>query len=98
MHVLNSFFLVVPVRRCGLGLQFARTVIDANPGRWTVAFQDANAATAHFWPKLAAQLDPDWTRKHLPVPDRPDLPPEAWVTFTGGGSHDPGRYPGRARS
>jgi predicted acetyltransferase len=82
VHVLNSFFVVAPARRCGLGLQFASTVVAANPGRWAVAFQDANIAAAQFWPKLAAEFAPDWTLEHRPVPSRPDLPADAWVTFT----------------
>jgi len=55
----EQLLLVAPARRRGLGLQFARTAIDANPGTWTVAFQDANIAAAQFWQKLAARLDPD---------------------------------------
>jgi predicted acetyltransferase len=44
VHVLNSFFLVIPARGRGLGRAFARTVVAGTPGRWSVAFQDANPA------------------------------------------------------
>jgi predicted acetyltransferase len=86
VHVLNSFFVVAPARRRGVGSSFARAVVDAHPGTWTVAFQDANTAAARFWPALAAGLDREWTLEHRAVPDRPDLPPDAWVTFTSGGA------------
>jgi predicted acetyltransferase len=82
VHVLTSFFIVAPARRRWLGLQFARATIGAGPGKWTVAYQDANTAAAQFWPKLAAGFDSDWTLEHRPAPTRPDLPPDAWVTFT----------------
>jgi predicted acetyltransferase len=81
VHVLNSFFVVAPARRRGLGLQFARAVVAANPGRWTVAFQGANTAATRFWPRLAASFTSDWDLEYRPVPDRPDLPPDTWVTF-----------------
>lgn len=69
VHVLNSFFVVAPARRCGLGLQFASTVVAANPGRWAVAFQDANIAAAQFWPKLAAEFAPTghWNTDRFPA-------------------------------
>lgn len=81
VHVLNSFFVVAPARRRGLGLRFARAVIQADPGRWTVAFQDANTAATRFWPRLAASFTSDWDLEYRPVPDRPDLPADTWVTF-----------------
>ncbi len=81
VHVLNSFFVVAPARRHGLGLQFAGAVVTANPGRWAVAFQDTNTVAARFWPKLAASFSSNWTQEHRPVPGRPDLPPDTWVTF-----------------
>jgi predicted acetyltransferase len=81
VHVLNSFFVVAPARRRGVGSSFASAVVDAHPGTWTVAFQDANTAAARFWPALAAGYDPAWRLEHRRVPDRPELPPDAWVTF-----------------
>lgn len=85
VRVLNSFFLVVPARRRGLGLAFADAVLSATPGTWEVAYQDANAAAASFWPAVAARFGEQWVREHRPVPGRPELPPDTWVTFTTGG-------------
>ncbi|HEY6798046.1 MAG TPA: GNAT family N-acetyltransferase [Kineosporiaceae bacterium] len=84
VHVLNSFFLLTPARGRGLGHAFAHTVVAQSPGRWSVAFQDANPAAARFWPRLAATCDPAWSLEHRPVPGRPNCPPDTWVTFTVG--------------
>jgi predicted acetyltransferase len=81
VRVINSFFLVGPARGHGLGQCFARAVARASPGTWTVAYQDGNIAAARFWARVAARLDPGWWLQHRPVPGRPDLPPDAWVTF-----------------
>ena len=89
VHVLTSLFLVAPARRRGLGSFFARAIVEAHPGRWTVAFQDANLAAACFWPQLAATFDPVWASEHRPVPGKPDLPADAWVTFTVSEPTDP---------
>jgi len=88
VHVLNSFFVVAPVRRAGLGTSFAHTVVTHPSGTWAVAYQDVNNAAAGFWPRLAARLDPHWTTERKPVPGQPDLPPDTWVTFhTAGVQH-----------
>ena len=79
--VLNSFFLVSPARRRGIGTHFASSVIAATPGAWAIAYQDDNVAAAGFWPGVAARFDPDWRLEHRPVPGRSDRPPDAWVTF-----------------
>ena len=81
VYVLNSFFVVAPVRRAGLGTAFAHTVVTNPPGTWAVAHQDVNDAAARFWSQLAARLDPHWTIERKPVPGKPDLPPDTWVTF-----------------
>lgn len=85
VHVLNSFFVVTPARRRGIGSSFARAVIDGHSGgTWAVAFQDTNTAAARFWPALAGSYDRAWTLEHRRNPDRPELPPDAWVTFRSG--------------
>jgi predicted acetyltransferase len=82
LHVLNSFFLVVPLRRTGLGTRFARTIMTSTPGRWEVAYQERNQAAARFWPAVAGQLDPEWLNAIRPTPGRPELPPDRWISLT----------------
>jgi predicted acetyltransferase len=81
VRVLNSLFVVAPARRGGVGLRFARDVVDARPGVWEVAHQDVNSAAATFWERLASLYGPGWGREHRAVPGRPDLPPDVWVRF-----------------
>lgn len=81
-RVVNSFFVVAPARRRGLGLHFARDVAMATPGAWTVAYQQGNRAAATFWPRVAASFGPHWRCEARDVPARPELPPDTWVSFT----------------
>ncbi len=80
-RVISSFFLVHGARRAGHGRAAVRSITRQHPGRWAVAFQDANAPAAAFWRSVAAAADPKWTLEHHAVPGRPDLPPDAWVRF-----------------
>ncbi|MGW4564250.1 GNAT family N-acetyltransferase [Streptomyces sp. NPDC004561] len=83
IHVLNSFFLVRGARRRGLGLRAARDVLLRHPGPWEIAFQQDNAPAVAFWHRVAEDLAPGaWAREPRPVPDRPELPPDVWLSFT----------------
>lgn len=82
VRVLNSFFVIAAVRRARVGTAFARTVLRSYPGRWTMAYQDANTSAARFWPTVAETVDSAATHQHRAVPGRPDLPPESWLNFT----------------
>jgi predicted acetyltransferase len=82
VRVLSSFFVVRSVRRAGVGLQAVRAIVAENPGPWTVAFQDANAAAVRFWRRAAEEVaDGDWSEERKAVPGRPDLPPDTWISF-----------------
>jgi predicted acetyltransferase len=48
VRVLSSFFVVRSMRRAGVGLQAAGAIVALHPGRWEVAFQEANAAATRF--------------------------------------------------
>ncbi|WEO99224.1 GNAT family N-acetyltransferase [Streptomyces sp. FXJ1.172] len=82
VRVLNSFFVVRGARRLGIGTRAVREVVRRHPGNWEIAFQDANPAAVRFWPHVARELAGDaWTRRLRPVPDRPELPPDVWISF-----------------
>ncbi|MEV6121879.1 GNAT family N-acetyltransferase [Streptomyces sp. NPDC052077] len=81
-RVLNSFFVVRGARRSGVGLSAARQVVAAYPGPWEVAFQDANTGAVRFWRRVAGEIAGEaWTEERRPVPHRPDLPPDVWISF-----------------
>ncbi|GAA3091427.1 acetyltransferase [Streptosporangium carneum] len=81
-RVLNSFFVARGARRAGIGLRAAQEVLARHPGVWEVAFQDANVAAVHFWRRVAAKAaGPVWTEERRPLPGRPELPPDVWISF-----------------
>lgn len=81
-RVLNSFFVVRGARRSGIGMRAVREVVARHPGPWEVAFQDTNMAAVRFWRRVAAGIAGDvWTEDRRPVPGRPDLPPDVWISF-----------------
>ncbi|MFF4505212.1 GNAT family N-acetyltransferase [Streptomyces sp. NPDC001401] len=81
-RVLNSFFVVRGARREGIGSKAVREVVLRHPGAWEIAFQYENEPAVRFWRRAAAELAPDaWSEETRPVPDRPDLPPDVWISF-----------------
>jgi len=82
VRVLNSFFVVRGARRAGVGLRAVREVVARHPGSWEVAFQDDNLAAVSFWRRVATEIAGDaWAEERRPVPGRPDLPPDVWISF-----------------
>ncbi|MCX4734354.1 GNAT family N-acetyltransferase [Streptomyces sp. NBC_01363] len=82
-RVLSSFFVVHGVRRTGIGLCAVRQVAAQYPGPWEVAFQEGNIAAVGFWRRVATEVAGEaWTEERRPVPGRPDLPPDTWISFT----------------
>jgi predicted acetyltransferase len=81
-RVLNSFFVVRGVRRGGVGIRAVQEVVARHPGAWSVAFQDANPAAVRFWRRVGETLAPGgWSEERRPVPDKPGLAPDVWVSF-----------------
>lgn len=82
VRVLNSFFVVRGARRAGVGLRVVRDVVARHPGPWEVAFQEDNLAAVAFWRRVAADIAGDaWIEERRPVPGRPDLPPDVWISL-----------------
>lgn len=83
VRVLNSFFVARGARRKGIGLRASLDVLTRHPGPWEVAFQDDNLAAVRFWRRVAAEAaGHGWHEERRPVPGRPDLPPDVWISFT----------------
>jgi predicted acetyltransferase len=81
-RILNTFFVVRGARRTGIGLRAAQEVMFRHPGPWEVAFQDSNTAAVHFWRRVATEMASDtWTEEHRPVPGKPHVPPDVWISF-----------------
>ncbi|MFF4988325.1 GNAT family N-acetyltransferase [Streptosporangium saharense] len=83
VRVLSGFFVVRGARRTGIGLRAVREVLARYPGAWEVAFQDVNVTAVRFWRRVASEIAGEaWKEEPRPVPDRPDLPPDRWISFT----------------
>ena len=81
-QVLGDFFVVRALRRSGVGLTAATAVMRATPGRWTLGFQDYNPGARSFWTRVATAVAGDsWRIEHQPVPGKPELPPDSWLTI-----------------
>lgn len=81
-RVLNSFFVVRGARRGGVGLWAVRDVVARHPGPWTVAFQDSNPGAVRFWRRVGEAIAPgEWEEERRPVPNKPDLAPDVWISF-----------------
>ena len=80
--VMGDFFVVRAARRSGVGSTAATRLITGRPGSWAVPFQAANTGAVAFWHGVADALaDSAWTEERLPVPGRPEVPPDVWLRF-----------------
>ncbi len=83
LHVLGEFFVARAARRSGVGREAARLLLTAEPGPWEIAFQEENVAAARFWRRVAADVAGDaWRVEQRPVPGKPEVPPDSWLTLT----------------
>jgi hypothetical protein len=58
-------------------------VLRRHPGRWEIAFQEENPGAARFWRGIATELAGDaYQEERRPVPGKPHIPPDVWLTFT----------------
>ncbi|MFB7798097.1 GNAT family N-acetyltransferase [Isoptericola sp. NPDC056134] len=84
-RVLSAFFVARAARQRGVGREVAAAVLRDVPGPWEIAYQDANAGAASFWPRVATDVAGDgWSVTHRPVPGRPEVPPDAWLSLVVG--------------
>jgi predicted acetyltransferase len=82
VRVLNTLFIVRPVRRHGFGLRAIREVVGQHPGKWDVAFQANNETAVRFWRRVATEVSGDaWSEEERPIPGKPDDIPDAWISF-----------------
>jgi predicted acetyltransferase len=80
---ISEFFVVRSVRRQGFGTAAALTLLRSRPGPWEIAFQARNLNGGGFWRRVAAQASGDrWHEERRPVPGKPNIPPDVWLTFS----------------
>lgn len=76
-----AFFVLPAARRGGLGHRLALDVLARYPKPWTIGFQQDNVAAGQFWRSIArAAFGEDWREDVRPVPGKPDVPPDHWIS------------------
>jgi predicted acetyltransferase len=86
---MAEFFVVRAARRRHVGSAVAMDVMARFPGRWRFAFQEENPAAAHFWRRMAEEIGGgDWSEERLPVPGKPHIAPDTWISCRVPGAPD----------
>jgi len=86
-RVMGEFFVVRAARRRGVGHVAARAALAGFPGPWEIPFQEANAGAARFWRRVATvTVGEEWHEEARPVPGRPELEPDVWLSLVAPGS------------
>jgi hypothetical protein len=71
------------VRGRGVARVAASELLALHAGAWEIPFQEDNVAAARFWRSLAATVAGDGVREdRRPVPGKPHIPPDVWLTLT----------------
>ena len=80
-RLMSEFFVVRAARGQGVGRAAADALFALHPGTWEIPFQEENGAAARFWRGVAARAA--HVRVHeerRPVPGKPHIPPDVWLT------------------
>ena len=84
-RLMSEFFVVRGLRGHGIGRAAVDELFARYPGEWEIPFQENNVAAARFWRRVAADVaGADVREDRRPVPDKPDVPPDVWITITVG--------------
>jgi predicted acetyltransferase len=80
---IREFFIVRGLRRQRAGYNAALHILRQFPGPWRIAFQEGNPGAAKFWRHVVVDLtNNQWSEERIPVPDKPTVPPDTWLSFT----------------
>ena len=81
-RLMAGFFVVRGVRRLGVGHDAALAMLRRHPGAWEIPFQEENVGAARFWRDVAVSaVGNEWTEDRRPVPGKPDIPDDVWITL-----------------
>jgi predicted acetyltransferase len=85
VKLMCEFFVVRGLRRRGVARAAVDQLFARHTGTWEIPFQEANVAAARFWRRVAADAGGDDAREERrPVPGKPEIPPDVWITITVG--------------
>ena len=80
-RLMSEFFVVRGARRQGIARAAVAELFALHPGEWEIPFQEHNVAAARFWRSVAGAAAHEERR---PVPGKPEVPPDVWLTLTVG--------------
>jgi len=81
-RLMAGFFVVRGARRHNVGHVAALEMLRRHPGAWEIPFQEENAGAARFWRVVAdAAVGAEWTEDRRPVPMKPHIPDDVWITL-----------------
>jgi predicted acetyltransferase len=84
-RLMSEFFVVRGLRGHGVARAAVDEVFALHPGTWEIPFQERNVAAARFWRRVSAEVGGDSVREELrPVPGKPEVPLDVWITVTVG--------------
>lgn len=82
-RIVSEFFILGSFQNQGLGKEIALKMFSLFPGKWEIAFQEANKPAAAFWRKVVEIASPSHCfEEKRPVPDKPTVPADNWISFT----------------
>jgi predicted acetyltransferase len=85
VRLMSEFFVVRGLRGSGIARAAVDELLARHPGEWAIPFQENNVAAARFWRRVAASVAGDNVREdRRPVPGKPDVPPDVWITIAVG--------------
>ena len=84
-RLMSEFFVVRAARRQGVGRAAVDALFALYPGRWQIPFQEENVAAARFWRGVAAEVAVGGVdEERRPVPGKPHIAPDVWLSFAVG--------------
>jgi predicted acetyltransferase len=84
-RLMSEFFVVRALRGHGIARAAVDELFARHPGEWEIPFQENNIAAARFWRRVATDVAGANVREELrPVPGKPEVPPDVWITITVG--------------
>jgi predicted acetyltransferase len=84
-RLMSEFFVVRGLRGHGVARAAVDELFALHPGEWEIPFQERNVAAARFWRRVASSVAGESAREELrPVPGKPEIPPDVWLTITVG--------------
>ncbi len=83
LRTMGDLFVVRAARRQGVGNAVVGELFARYRGDWEIGFQGHNRGAPEFWRRVVSDaVGTDWREERRPVPDKPHIPDDHFITFT----------------